>query len=125
MSREIKFRAWHNTAEKYLQHGSNRQIFSWQDEGQDITIEQYTGLKDRNGVEIYEGDVVDDEGQVRIVKWSRQNSQFYLSHSVSGKSFYKEFIQCGQYQIEEEPVVCSTISVIGNIHTKTETDVQP
>lgn len=56
--REIKFRAWHNKAGKMLESGTTRQIFSWKDEGQDIAIMQFTSLYDKNGKEIYEGDVV-------------------------------------------------------------------
>lgn len=56
--RQIKFRAYHNRAQKILESGTNRQVFAWQDEGQDITIMQFTGLCDKNGKEIYEGDIV-------------------------------------------------------------------
>lgn len=51
--REIKFRAWHAEAEEYCD-GTTANMFSWLQDGQSVILEQYTGLKDCERVEIYE-----------------------------------------------------------------------
>ncbi len=55
--REIKCRAWHRRASRML-YDSPAQIFKWAEEGQPIEIMQFTGLHDRNGKEVFGGDIV-------------------------------------------------------------------
>ena len=76
MSREIKFRFWDTKEGKWLGKDSsywkeltfkdcrNKLIASMRQGN--IIAEQYTGLTDKNGKEIYEGDIVRVSGEIAL-----------------------------------------------------------
>ncbi len=109
--REIKFRAWDgkrmldNPTFEFFNHGRDGRAVMMADENENVEIMQYTGLKDKNGKEIYEGDVV--EGQ----------KDFY-PRSVIG-------FEDGSFVIKQTPLAKWKVShfelkVIGNIYESPE-----
>lgn len=157
--KEIKFRVWDGQQMHYPEIiGTGCDSFSWdkdrssihdctQWDGEDGFVRnpvlmQYTGLKDRNGVEIYEGDVVNvpyitpDGNSTDTINYTAsvvfKNGSFYITGYVEG-IFYLLSNWCvrtginyiskyGEVNILSEN---THLTVIGNIHTKTSSNVQP
>lgn len=85
-------------------------------EADEIVIEQFTELKDKNGTEIYEGDIVsvrdspvavEDEKGVCYVAWSSVLAGFILKGSDA-------------YKFDEQSLSDLKLIVIGNIHENPE-----
>lgn len=127
--REIKFRAWDNEKREFLSGdyepisvGDSKVVTGGDWQGLYLTdkyvIEQYTGLKDRNGKEIYEGDIVSEEFEyagektktIWQVRWCDDECAFELRY-VSGF----EVEDCSLVADDEE-----NYEVIGNIHENPE-----
>lgn len=118
MNREIKFRAWNGTKMIDLYAVTPFAL----DKGLDIDglfipfsneyrLMQYTGLKDKNGKEIYEGDIVKE------AKYIGGNfiETLYTNFEViyHGVSFQYKPLSGSQYTIS--PIGCE-VEVIGNIY---------
>jgi len=137
MNREIKFRAWqpHHSlyrepgmydvtgVEFYKEHGGGEAWLS--NDGiqadtseffEDIALMQYTGLKDNNGVEIYEGDIITCVGGY---DWPEGNDGCECPHKVifeEGQWRVGCINGCGGFPLYEFDIN----EVIGNIYENPE-----
>lgn len=74
MSRVIKFRAYREwaTGKGKMEYMPNSRLFQGLESGllaDNYTLMQYTGLRDKNGKEIYEGDILKWNDNYLEVKW--------------------------------------------------------
>lgn len=107
--REIKFRAWDSTGKIYI-------YFSLKDYATiqtliaytgtfftKLTIEQFTCLKDKNGTEVYKGDIVarEPDKMQGVVTW-KDNRQAFIFDLQNGHFVFTS--------------MWSSIEIIGNIH---------
>jgi uncharacterized phage protein (TIGR01671 family) len=153
-NREIKFRVWDNNEKRWCHHGKRDGGWEWcnllcngevvcgiddevfePDHKDRHTVELYSGLKDRNGKEIYGGDVIqtfyvtpmgsltDDPGPRYIVKC--QQGMFCINTGFVLKPL------CDFIKMVEGEYVCNhgvkmvydgncLFKVIGNIHDNPE-----
>jgi uncharacterized phage protein (TIGR01671 family) len=135
MNRPIKFRAWNHRYKKmfdvtHLDMSSSEVMTGYVDfegnegdvwdaifDGKDYTLMQYTGLKDKNGKEIYEGDIVrykermDDHGEVQTLEAKVFYSEEYGSFFMGGLVGWNTFHDNSLYDVPE---------IIGNIYENPE-----
>lgn len=126
--RELKFRVWSEEDREYRTDCKLRYLFTsptglpstvYNDEGDRFDIEQYTGLKDKNGKEIYEGDIVASSyfGKDRILKVVFYEGCFCLCETrleIPCAGFVYYFRQGSRFRPQDD------YEVIGNIHENPE-----
>lgn len=127
MSREIKFRAWDKKHRKYTKvlkiyfgSGGNNlgalvedyeTNYALELQANQVELEQYTGLKDKNDKEIYEGDIMRFDAIDYEIYWADDFSSWNNWRVDGGARIY------GSNSFEE---VTRFGSVIGNIHENPE-----
>jgi uncharacterized phage protein (TIGR01671 family) len=115
--REIKYRAWHGEAQEYCE-GSTSNMFSWIDDGQPITLEQFTGLQDKKGVDIYEKDILESEGGFHFIV---DIGGYFSKESVGNGVYYYQIGDEQYWAIESNPFGRENhFTRIGNIHENKE-----
>jgi uncharacterized phage protein (TIGR01671 family) len=128
--REIKFRAWHETQRAYYSaevlgedqltlsvdgrglvnvHSGDRRLSEF---AVTMVPEQFTGILDSKGIEIYEGDIV------RIVRWKDSDDEAQVIGDV--------YFEKGMFKIQNGNAIAGTdvigqfkpetLEVIGNVH---------
>lgn len=108
--REIKFRAWDRVNNKFLSEedimiDANGQLLhneACMRKNDDYELMQYTGLTDKNGNEIYEGDILKTREGVGTV--------YYEAPSFSVTNEYQQVFSACHHDFE----------IIGNIHENLE-----
>lgn len=127
--REIKFRAWDKNEEEmieaeylagpysslilssegvlYSEHGPGDETWH-ESESDNYILMQYTGLKDKNGKKIYEGDILDFNGYPSEIRF--EDGGYIFDNNIPG-----------QYGIEPfDSIAAKTYTVIGNIYKNKE-----
>jgi len=120
MSREIKFRAWDNHHKIMIcQRETDRvdKCLTYFETNIKVNLMQYTGLKDKNGVEIYEGDVLGGvNGSINGTAW--KIDLFAVEYNICKGFNLHMFMWDDEGNLKMDST--HYCEVIGNIHENPE-----
>jgi uncharacterized phage protein (TIGR01671 family) len=140
MNREIKFRIWNRDAEQWYEpvfeaykgllfelllttsgELCERSMQGFTHESRfpgKYVIQQYTGLKDKNGKEIYEGDIVQS-----VYEWETYDGDAYCEKSIL--KIGEVVFEYGEWRVKDQVLPLykwdrKTLEVIGNLFENPE-----
>lgn len=110
MNREIKFRAWSNVEMTTSDEYASMSDF-WLD-CCECEIMQYTGLKDKHGKEIYEGDIIADtlrdiDDNIYVCEFISEGAKYVFCSPLDGDTL-------------DENIYANDMVIIGNIYENPE-----
>lgn len=130
MNRIIKYRAWNESKNSFVPYqfvGTPEKGWSAidSDSGEGVALMQFTGLLDKTGKEIYEGDVVNGYWRAGETDWGDQLGDSFTKRQVvfheSLGAFGFPVRNNGEPKKPLENYIntmaqCSDFEIIGNIH---------
>ncbi|WP_130067774.1 YopX family protein [Bacillus albus] len=109
-----QFRVWNLMSKKMMGWGEIFDLPAWEifpgtPEQRPFNVMQYTGLKDKNGKEIYEGDILEFSGNVVALGIVKYNENFATFQACNGNSGWLFGNESG-----------TNIEILGNIYENPE-----
>lgn len=128
MKREIKFRAWDSKSKKMLESFDVSQdgyvgivnMFETHEPIYDAVLLQYTGQKDKNGKEIYEGDIIEALSLFKLTPEFKIKGKilfnergYWVAEEINPKYSEQEYLYELTKQDGDGTIRCE---IIGNIY---------